>query len=85
MILQQIHEEGMVFDIIFLDPPYKTDFAENAILQICKLNLIYDSSVVIWEHDNSKLNFINKNYPNAITKKYGEKYLTVLCYEDLKQ
>lgn len=72
------------FDIVFLDPPYKTDFAEDAISRIAKLNILNENALIVWEHDISKNDYIKTNYPFATTKKYGGKFLTYIKFDDLK-
>lgn len=69
--------KNIQFDIIFIDPPYKTNFAELAIEFILKNNLLKDDGVICWEHDNSKLNLL-ENYNVIKHKKYGSTYLTLL-------
>ena len=81
--LKNFKNESLIFDFIFLDPPYKADFAEQAISQIKTFNLLNEDGLIIWEHDNSKLDFISKNFPNTKTKKYGEKYFTYITFEDI--
>ena len=66
------------FDIIFIDPPYKTDFAETAIEYIFQNNLLAKNGLCVWEHDDSKLDYIAKTYGDVKTKKYGKKYLTYI-------
>jgi 16S rRNA (guanine966-N2)-methyltransferase len=39
------------FDIIFLDPPYKTDYAEKATKLILKNNLLADDGIIVIETD----------------------------------
>lgn len=74
--LKQFIKNKNKFDIIFLDPPYKTDFAEQSIEFILKNNLLKENGLLIWEHDEDKLNLLN-NYGNFKTKKYGKKYLSI--------
>ena len=42
------------FDIIFLDPPYETDFLEKSITQIIKLNLLTEDGFFIIETNDRK-------------------------------
>lgn len=69
--------KGIKFDVIFIDPPYKTDLAENAIDYILQNELLSEDGLICWEHDNSKLEII-KNYNIINHKKYGSIYLTIL-------
>ena len=46
-------EENNQFDIIFLDPPYKSDFGNKSIKYICDNNLLDDDGILIYECDKS--------------------------------
>lgn len=48
--LKKVSDMKMKFDIIFLDPPFDTDFAENALKFIVSHNLLKDDGIVIYEH-----------------------------------
>lgn len=78
IFLHQCKEDNRTFDIIFIDPPYKSDFGEKSINYIINNNLINKNGLIIWEHDKDKLNildvFCDLNYR---TKKYGIKYLAI--------
>lgn len=52
--LKFLSKQNMQFDIIFLDPPYKTDFADKAIEQIIELNLLSKEGIIILETDNKE-------------------------------
>lgn len=76
--LSYFKNQNIKFDFIFLDPPYKTNFAEEAIEIIYNYNLIADNGCIIWEHDESKLQYVENIFKNAKTKKYGKKYLSYI-------
>ena len=38
------------FDFIFLDPPYKTDLGEKALIEISSFNILKEDGEIIWEH-----------------------------------
>lgn len=62
------------FDIIFLDPPYKTDFALISLEKIVEYNLIKDEGTIIVEtNDGNKQNKIADIEGIEITdiRKYG--------------
>ncbi len=70
------------FDLIFLDPPYKTDYLKKALEKIEELKLITDTSLVILESDDiNKLTF-SDYYIEVKTKKYGDKYIRILKKKD---
>ena len=76
--LQNFSKQKLTFDHIFLDPPYKTDFAEDAITIIEEYSLLNKNGLVVWEHDQSKNEYIDAHFVNFKTKKYGKKFLTYI-------
>ena len=66
------------FDIIYLDPPYKTSFIKESIEEILKYNCLNDDTIIIIETDedkrvieeikNLKIEIIDK-------RKYGRAYI----------
>jgi len=73
-IIKQLHNESKKFNIIFLDPPYKTDYAIKAIEQIIKDDLLEDDGIIVVETDDkNKIDEIKKNNNIEVydTRKYG--------------
>ena len=65
------------FDIIYIDPPYKTNYINDIINTITNNNLLNNDGLLIIENTNT--NIINKNNLEIIKeKKYGNKYITIL-------
>lgn len=54
LALKQLSKENKKFDIIFLDPPYKEDFAEKAITEIVNLNVLSKDGIIIVETDDTE-------------------------------
>lgn len=74
----KIHEK---LDIIFLDPPYKTDFAIDAIQIVLKEDLLNQNAMIVIETDDS--NKILKSLESIDceikdVRKYGRAYLIFL-------
>ena len=70
-VLEDIKDKK--FDIIFLDPPYKTDFGIDAIEIIMKNNMLEEEGMVVFETDreNEYIDSI-KEYANVLNvRKYG--------------
>ena len=62
------------FDIIFLDPPYKSDYVEKSIEYISKYNLLAENGIIIVEtNDKNKIDEIKakKGLEVYDTRKYG--------------
>ena len=76
--LKQLHKEYKKFNIIFLDPPYKTNYATNAIEQILEHNLLEEDGIIIIETDDkNKINEIKKNNKIEVydERKYGTVFI----------
>jgi len=66
------------FDIIFLDPPYKTNYIEEAIKLITKYNILNDEGIIVCESDSLDKIIYDNNYECIKDKKYGDKYVVIL-------
>ena len=65
------------FDIVFLDPPYASDFAPRAVSMLLEQGLLSPRSVVVLEHDREQTetdtllsDFVKKTY------RYGKTFVT---------
>ena len=70
--------KDLKFDIIYLDPPYKTEYIENSLKIILDLNIKKDDGIIIAETDDDKPleKFIkNCNIKIYDKRKYGRAYL----------
>ena len=65
------------FDIVFLDPPYATDFGLKAIDMLVKKNLLNENAIIIFETSEDKDVELNLNNFEIKKKKYG----TVAVYK----
>ncbi len=52
--LETLKNKNMKFDLIFLDPPYKTNFAIDALERILTLDLISEDGIIIIETDDEE-------------------------------
>ena len=77
----EFKNKNIKFDIVFLDPPYKTDFAEDAAKQIIEEELLNDEGIIVLETDD-KEKVVNKLDLKILEisdiKKYGRVYLLFL-------
>ena len=64
------------FDIIFLDPPYKTAYGEQAMQLILNLNLLKEDGLLIFEHAKDKPEYDYSGYELLVQKKYGIKMVS---------
>lgn len=83
LALKYLAKNNTKFDIIYLDPPYKTDFAEKAIDEIINLNLLSKEGIIILETDdtNKEETIKNKNIQIFDKRKYGRAILIFIRKE----
>ena len=85
--LQEFVIKNIKFDIVFLDPPYETDFAKTATEIILNNNLLNKDGIIVIETDN-KEKVINSlkdiNVKIYDERKYGRVTLLFLCKEERK-
>ena len=78
LLQHKIHEK---LDIIFLDPPYKTNFAIEAIQMILEKEFLNENAIIIIETDEKDkiINQLEKiNCETVDIRKYGRAYLIFL-------
>ncbi len=77
--LDSFAKQNIKFDIIYLDPPYKSDFAVTAINKINDLKLLNDNGIIVVEHEyQNDLQNIPKCYIIEKSRKYGIAYIDIL-------
>lgn len=76
--LEEFINNKIEFDFVFLDPPYQSDYAEDAVKIILNNNLLKENGLIVLETDN-KETVINNLEKELIkikeVKKYGRVYL----------
>ncbi len=75
---------GRKFDIIFLDPPYKTDFGLEATKIIMEKEMLKDGGIIIFETDREE-EYIKdlEEFAKIINvKKYGRVKLVLLTRKE---
>lgn len=76
--LDYLKQKNIKLDLIFLDPPYKTNFIEKSIDSITKNNLLSEDGLIICESDSLDRIVYNDNYKIVKDKKYGDKWVVIL-------
>lgn len=73
-VLKELKKDSKKFDIIFLDPPYKSDYAIESIKKILEYNLLLEDGIIVIETDDkNKIEEIKKIKDIEIydARKYG--------------
>lgn len=78
--LREFFDRGLLFDIIFIDPPYQTDLVNKSIFSIVSYGLLKEDGILVVE--SNELDKIS--YPSCFeivkSKKYGDKWVVILRY-----
>lgn len=72
-----LNETNKKFDIVLLDPPYKTDYGVNAIESLVKKDLLNSGAIIIFETSDYKKFDLKLDGFEVKKKKYG----TVAVYK----
>lgn len=76
--IRYLSEKKIKLDLIFLDPPYKTDYIEKSIDLISKLNILKEEGLIICESDSLDKIAFPESYKIIKDKKYGDKWVVIL-------
>jgi 16S rRNA (guanine966-N2)-methyltransferase len=60
------------FDVIFVDPPYRTQYTQKTLALITKYHLLRNNGVIVVEHHSDEELEIPRNLSLEKKKKYGE-------------
>lgn len=74
--LEMLREEK--FDIIFLDPPYQTNYIEDAIQLINQYEILKKDGIIVCESDQKERIVFNESYQIYKERKYGDKQIVIL-------
>ena len=75
--LKYFRDNNIKFDIIFLDPPYQTNYIEKSLELINEYNLLNENGIIVCESDDIN-KVIYNNYTCLKEKKYGDKVVVIL-------
>lgn len=76
--LNIFQDQSIQFDLIFLDPPYQTNYIEKSLILINKYNLLKNDGLIVCESDSLDKIIFSNDYHMIKEKKYGDKYIVLL-------
>lgn len=76
--LKEFKNNNLQFDIIFLDPPYKSNYLEKSLLLISEYNLLSDDGIIICESDSIDKVIFPSSYIVFKERRYGAKWVVIL-------
>ena len=81
--LNNFEKRGLKFDLVFLDPPYESDFALKALKVLDEKKLLNPEATIVVEHKFANdLQNMSNCYIMKKSKKYGIAYIDILEYEE---
>ncbi len=76
--IEYLSQKNIQVDIIFLDPPYQTNYIEKSIEMITKKQILKEKGIIICESDQLEKIIYHENWQVIKEKKYGDKYIVIL-------
>lgn len=74
-------KQGVKFDLVYLDPPYKSDFAIKALELLDGYEILSQGATIVVEHEfQNDLQNLKECYIIEKSKKYGIAFVDVLRY-----
>lgn len=80
--LAKFERNNLKFDLVYLDPPYKSDYAVKSLQMLYEKNLLAGDAVVVVEHaSQNDLQNIPDCYIMKKSKKYGIAYVDIFTFK----
>lgn len=76
--MKYLYEKGIQVDILFLDPPYKTNYIEESIATLEKYPILRENGIIVCENESLDKIIYPKTFTCIKDKKYGDKYVVIL-------
>ena len=76
--LNYLAEKNIKLDLIFLAPPYQTNYIEKSIELITHKKLLSSNGIIICESDSLDKVIYPEDYKIIKDKKYGDKWVVIL-------
>lgn len=76
--LESFSNNNLKFDLIFLDPPYETNYIEKSLELIATYNLLNEDGLIICESNSLDRIIYPSRYKSVKEKKYGDKWVVIL-------
>ena len=76
--LKYLKENNIKIDLIFLDPPYDTNYIENSIKLISEYDLLEKNGLIVCETSSLNKIVYSESFQPIKEKKYGDKIVVIL-------
>lgn len=79
--LNNFAEKKLKFDLVFLDPPYKSDYLQKSLELLHLLKLLKKGSIIVCEHEfENDLQSLPNCYIIEKSRKYGIAYVDIIVF-----
>lgn len=75
--LSLFEKQKQTFDLVFLDPPYQTDYVEDIMTRLMKGNLLKEGALVIWEVEHPEQIKEYSSFTLSKKRQYGDKWIFI--------
>ena len=76
--INYFYDNTIKFDIIFLDPPYKTTYIDERIKLISKYKILNEEGIIVAESSSIDKIVYPDEFSVVKSKKYGDKWVVIL-------
>lgn len=79
--LESFSSKKLKFDLVYLDPPYKSDYAIKALNTLQKMDLLQIGATIVVEHEfKNDLQNLDECYIIEKSRKYGIAFVDILKF-----
>ena len=75
--LNYFKDEGILFDLILVDPPYCYEVIEEILEYVYQNHILVDQGIMVLEYQALDTSKVNDHYQLLKCKKYGDKYISI--------
>ncbi|MBQ8131848.1 MAG: 16S rRNA (guanine(966)-N(2))-methyltransferase RsmD [Bacilli bacterium] len=76
--MKHLYDSGVKVDVIFLDPPYKTNYIEESIASLEKYPILNENGIIVCENESLDRIVYPRTFSCVKDRKYGDKYVVIL-------
>lgn len=78
VMLKKFQKQSILFDLVFLDPPYNSNLLQQSLDFLNKNQLISTHGVVVAEQPSSDSTISHENFETIFSRRYGDTQVTFL-------
>lgn len=79
--LEKFQKEGLLFHLVFLDPPYHLNLLNSAINTLEELELLEKGALLVCEYEEENPIVNEERFTLKKAKRYGDKNIAIYKYE----